>query len=258
MRSSEDWLAHKIPQGKVASLGRIFLRRIRRFRRRRRCGIANRSCCCRGCRDCREPTAQRVGELWMLGLRPGRSALQGRWQLPWHCPCHRPMTRCSLRSSCRRAAARMFSFDSLQRVPRLPGCPLESRRQSFLGFHDLGWSDIFQGIHVALLVGNIHGNLPGVRNPIVLAGQVFQRTGQDGKVCRLSHLQPTPPHVDDNPSICQEARRTNAIVIEVNKRCGVLGFLEDLVQLRATINFYNRDRLYPAFTLPAHRYLPHC
>ena len=69
----------------------------------------------------------------------------------------------------------------------------------------------------------------------VTAGQVFQRTLEDGKVWRLARLTPTPPHVhiDDNRSICQEARRTNALVFEVNKT-------------------------YPAFQLPVHRYLPHC
>ena len=54
----------------------------------------------------------------------------------------------------------------------------------------------------------------------VTASQVFQRTGTDGKVCKLSNLTPVAPHVfiDDNPYICKEARRTNAIVIEVTKR----------------------------------------
>ena len=99
-------------------------------------------------------------------------------------------------------------------------------------------------------------SLPTIR---VTAQQVFNRTGIDGKVHRLSLLTPNKPHVfiDDNPSMCKEARRTNALVVEVNKRCGVVGLVEDLRQLRETISFYNRDsRLYPAFTLAPHRYLP--
>ena len=66
----------------------------------------------------------------------------------------------------------------------------------------------------------------------VTAQQVFNRTGIDGKVHRLSLLTPNKPHVfiDDNPSICKEARRTNALVVEVNKRCRVVGLVEDLRQ----------------------------
>ena len=81
---------------------------------------------------------------------------------------------------------------------------------------------------------------------------------EDGKVHRLSLLTPNRPHVfiDDNLAICKEARRTNALVVEVNKRLGVVGLVEELRVLRGTIGFYNRDRLYPAFVLPPHRYLP--
>ena len=73
----------------------------------------------------------------------------------------------------------------------------------------------------------------------VTAAQVYERTGEDGKVWVCSRLSPCSPHVyiDDNKSICQEARRTNARVVEVNKRTGVLGFVDDLQQLRAQINF---------------------
>ena len=98
-------------------------------------------------------------------------------------------------------------------------------------------------------------SLPSIR---VTAQQCFQRTGEDGKVHRLSLLTPNRPHVfiDDNPAICKEARRTNALVVEVNKRLGVVGLVEELRVLRGTIQFYNRDCLYPAFVLSVHRYLP--
>ena len=92
----------------------------------------------------------------------------------------------------------------------------------------------------------------------VTAQQCFQRTGEGGKIHTLSTLEPRRPHViiDDNAEICKEARRTNALVVQVNKRLGVIGLVDELRVLRNTIQFYNRDRLYPAFVLPPHRYLP--
>ena len=92
----------------------------------------------------------------------------------------------------------------------------------------------------------------------VTAQQCFQRTGEGGKVHTLSRLEPRRPHViiDDNAEICKEARRTNALVVQVNKRLGVIGLVDELRALRNTIQFYNRDRLYPAFVLPAYPYLP--
>ena len=78
---------------------------------------------------------------------------------------------------------------------------------------------------------------PSIR---VTAQQCFQRTGEDGKVHSLSLLTPNRPHVfiDDNPAICKEARRTNALVVEVNKRLGAVGLVEELRVLRGTIGFY--------------------
>ena len=70
----------------------------------------------------------------------------------------------------------------------------------------------------------------------------------------MSNLDPCAPHVyiDDNKNICIEAHRTNALVVEVNPRLGVLGFLDDLTILRDQIQFYNRDRAPPhAGTLSA-------
>ena len=92
----------------------------------------------------------------------------------------------------------------------------------------------------------------------VTAQQCFQRTGEGGKIHTLSTLEPRRPHViiDDNSEICKEARRTNALVVQVNMRLGVIGLVDELRVLRNTIQFYNRDRLYPAFVLPPHRYLP--
>ena len=92
----------------------------------------------------------------------------------------------------------------------------------------------------------------------VTAQQCFQRTGEGGKIHTLSRLEPRRPHViiDDNAEICKEARRTNALVVQVNKRLGVIGLVDELRALRNTIQLYNRDRLYPAFVLPPHRYLP--
>ena len=92
----------------------------------------------------------------------------------------------------------------------------------------------------------------------VTAQQCFQRTGEGGKVHTLSTLEPRRPHViiDDNAEICKEARRTNALVVQVNKRLGVVGLVDELRVLRNTIQFYNRDRLFPAFVLQPHRYLP--
>ena len=92
----------------------------------------------------------------------------------------------------------------------------------------------------------------------VTAQQCFQRTGEGGKVHTLSTLEPRRPHViiDDNADICKEARRTNALVVQVNKRLGVIGLVDELRVLRNTIQFYNRDRLLPAFILQPHRYLP--
>ena len=134
--------------------------------------------------------------------------------------------------------------------------------------------DILARLHICSFTGQAHADFYWVNNiqPCldqlrealsspsirVTAQQVFNRTGTDGKVHRLSFLTPNKPHVfiDDNAYICKEARRTSALVVEVNKRCGVVGLVEDLRQLRETISFYNRDRLYPAFTLQALRYLP--
>ena len=98
-------------------------------------------------------------------------------------------------------------------------------------------------------------NSPRIR---VTAQQSYSRTGEGGKVHTLSRLEPRRPHViiDDSPEICKEARRTNALVVQVNKRLGVIGLVEELRALRHTIQSYNRDRLYPAFVLPPHRYLP--
>ena len=69
-----------------------------------------------------------------------------------------------------------------------------------------------------------------------MAAQVYERTGEDGKVWVASRLSLAAPHVyiDDNSSICQEARRTNALVVEVNKRTRVLGFVEGLQQLASS------------------------
>ena len=92
----------------------------------------------------------------------------------------------------------------------------------------------------------------------VTAQQCFQRTGEGGKIHTLSTLEPRRPHViiDDNAEICKGARRTNALVVQVNKRLGVIGLVDELRVLRNTIQYYNRDHLYPAFVLPPHRYLP--
>ena len=82
----------------------------------------------------------------------------------------------------------------------------------------------------------------------ITAAQVFERTGEDGKVWKCAELDPCAPHVflDDNRQICIEARRTSTLAVEVNPRVAVLGLLDDLTGLRAQINFYNRERLYPA------------
>ena len=50
----------------------------------------------------------------------------------------------------------------------------------------------------------------------------------------MSNLDPCAPHVyiDDNAAICTEARLTNALVVEVNLRTGVLGLLSELNDLR--------------------------
>ena len=51
---------------------------------------------------------------------------------------------------------------------------------------------------------------------------------------RLSLLMPNRPHVfiDNNPAICKEARRTNALVVEVNKRLGVVGLVDRVSMFR--------------------------
>ena len=60
----------------------------------------------------------------------------------------------------------------------------------------------------------------------VTAQQVYNRTGTDGKVHRLSFL-PNKPHVliDDNPSICKDARRTNALVVDLRQLRGRSAFM---------------------------------
>ena len=56
----------------------------------------------------------------------------------------------------------------------------------------------------------------------ITAQECFQRTGEDGKVHRLSLLMPNRPRVfiDDNPAICKEARRTNALVVQAARGGG--------------------------------------
>ena len=152
-----------------------------------------------------------------------------RFRKRWQIPCRRPTNgRCTTR-----AAGRL-------RTSKTPYLQLLRTRTG-----------------TALLGGELREAVssPTIR---VTAQQCFQRTGEGGKIHTLSTLEPRRPHViiDDNAEICKEARRTNALVVQVNKRLGVIGLVDELRVLRNTIQFYNRDRLYPAFVLPPHRYLP--